>query len=120
MPWKQTNGPARPVFVSTSFNRLLVDPGPSYSVVSSLRVVRFVRAPQRQGDRSDLPRDRQLRQVRLRAAPDEFEVIGKWMVAVHDNTRAYQPWEKPYFVLSPGDRYDMRARRIVPPRVPVG
>lgn len=44
---------------------------------------------------------------------DTFEVIGKWMVAVHDNARAYQPWEKPYFVLSPGDRYDMQARRVV-------
>ncbi len=46
---------------------------------------------------------------------DTFEVMGDWMVAVHDNTRAYQPWEKPYFVLAPGDRYDMKARRIVPP-----
>lgn len=44
---------------------------------------------------------------------DTFEVIGKWMVAVHDNTRAYQPWEKPYFVLSPGDLYDMKGRRVV-------
>ena len=46
---------------------------------------------------------------------DKFEVMGDWMVAVHDNTRAYQPWEKPYFVLAPGDMYDMRARRIVVP-----
>lgn len=46
---------------------------------------------------------------------DVFEVIGKWMVAVHDNTRAYLPWEKPYFVLSPGASYDMKSRRIVPP-----
>ncbi len=44
---------------------------------------------------------------------DTFEVMGDWMVAVHDNTRAYQPWEKPYFVLAPGDVYDMKARRIV-------
>lgn len=44
---------------------------------------------------------------------DTFEVIGKWKVAVHDNTRLYQPWEKPYYVLSPGDVYDMKARRIV-------
>lgn len=44
---------------------------------------------------------------------DRFEVIGKWMVAVHDNRRAYQPWEKPYFVLAPGSTYDMRAREIV-------
>ncbi len=46
---------------------------------------------------------------------DKFEVMGDWMVAVHDNTRAYQPWEKPYFVLAPSDMYDMRARRIVVP-----
>jgi cyanophycinase len=46
---------------------------------------------------------------------DTFEVVGKFLVAVHDNTRAYQPWEKPYFVLSPGDVYDMKNRRIVPP-----
>ena len=45
---------------------------------------------------------------------DTFQVMGKFMVAVHDNTRAYQPWEKPYFVLSPGDVYDMKNRRIVP------
>ena len=43
---------------------------------------------------------------------DTFEVMGKWMVAVHDNTRSYQPWEKPYFVLTPGSAYDMKARRI--------
>ena len=51
---------------------------------------------------------------------DTFEVMGKWMVAVHDNTRAYQPWEKPYFVLAPGDVYDMKARKIVPPPPPEG
>lgn len=33
---------------------------------------------------------------------DTFEVIGKWKLAIHDNTRLYQPWEKPYYVLSPG------------------
>lgn len=43
---------------------------------------------------------------------DTFEVIGKWKVAIHDNTRLYQPWEKPYFVLSPGDVYNMQTRRI--------
>ncbi len=26
---------------------------------------------------------------------DRFEVMGAWKVAVHDNTRLYQPWEKP-------------------------
>jgi cyanophycinase len=43
---------------------------------------------------------------------DTFEVMGKWKVAVHDNTHLYQPWEKPYYVLSPGDTYNMRSRQI--------
>ena len=43
---------------------------------------------------------------------DRFEVIGKWKVAVHDNTHAYQPWEKPYYILSPGDVYNMKTRKI--------
>lgn len=43
---------------------------------------------------------------------DRFEVIGKWKVAIHDNTRVYQPWEKPYYVLSPGDVYNMQTRKI--------
>src|SRR6185436_16893225 len=43
---------------------------------------------------------------------DRFEVIGAWKVAVHDNTRIYQPWEKPYYVLSVGDVYNMKTRRI--------
>jgi cyanophycinase len=43
---------------------------------------------------------------------DRFEVIGAWKVAVHDNTRLYQPWEKPYYVLSVGDVYNMKTRRI--------
>ena len=44
---------------------------------------------------------------------DQFEVMGKWKVAVHDNTRLYQPWEKPYFVLGAGDVYDMKARKVI-------
>jgi cyanophycinase len=43
---------------------------------------------------------------------DRFEVLGKWKVAVHDNTRLYQPWEKPYYVLSLGDVYNMKTRKI--------
>jgi cyanophycinase len=43
---------------------------------------------------------------------DTFEVAGKWKVAVHDNTRSYQPWEKPYFVLSTGDVYNMKTRKV--------
>jgi len=47
-------------------------------------------------------------------------------VAIHDNTRVYQPWEKPYYVLSPGDVYNMKTRKIeklgtgVTPRPPRG
>ncbi len=44
---------------------------------------------------------------------DTFEVMGKWKVAIHDNQRLYQPWEKPYYVLEAGDVYDMKARRII-------
>jgi cyanophycinase len=43
---------------------------------------------------------------------DTFEVIGKWKVAVHDNTRLYQPWEKPYYVLSAGDVFNMKTRKL--------
>ena len=43
---------------------------------------------------------------------DAFEVMGAWKVAVHDNTRVYQPWEKPYYVLSAGDVYNMKTRKI--------
>jgi cyanophycinase len=43
---------------------------------------------------------------------DTFEVLGKWKVSIHDTTRPHQPWEKSFFVLSPGDVYDMRARRV--------
>ena len=43
---------------------------------------------------------------------DKFEVFGAWKVAIHDNTRLYQPWEKPYFVLSTGDVYNMKTRKI--------
>jgi cyanophycinase len=43
---------------------------------------------------------------------DRFDVIGEWKVAIHDTTRVYQPWEKPYYVLSAGDAYDMQTRRI--------
>jgi cyanophycinase len=43
---------------------------------------------------------------------DRFQVIGKWKAAIHDNTRVYEPWEKPYYVLSPGDVYNMKTRKI--------
>lgn len=43
---------------------------------------------------------------------DRFQVIGKWKVAIHDNHRVYQPWEKPYYVVSAGDEYNMQTRKI--------
>jgi cyanophycinase len=43
---------------------------------------------------------------------DTFEVMGKWKVAVWDNTHPRQPWEKPFFVLSTGDVYNMKTRSI--------
>jgi len=45
---------------------------------------------------------------------DIFEVVGRGKVAVHDSTKTQQPGEKPYLLLSPGDRYDMKARQILP------
>jgi cyanophycinase len=44
---------------------------------------------------------------------DQFEVMGKWKVAVHDNTQLYQPWEKPYYVLGAGDVYNMKTRKVL-------
>jgi cyanophycinase len=43
---------------------------------------------------------------------DTFEVMGKWMVSIHDTTRPHQPWEKSFFVLAPGDVYNMKTRRV--------
>ena len=31
---------------------------------------------------------------------------------MHNTTRLYQPWEKAYFVLSAGDVYNMKSRKI--------
>ena len=43
---------------------------------------------------------------------DRFEVMGKWKVAIWDNTHPREPWEKPFFVLSAGDVYNMQTRAI--------
>jgi cyanophycinase len=43
---------------------------------------------------------------------DTFQVIGKWKVAIHDSTALRQPWEKEFFVLSAGDVYNMKTRKI--------
>jgi cyanophycinase len=45
---------------------------------------------------------------------DRFDIMGPAQVAIHDNKRQYQPWEKPYFVLSAGDSYDMKSRTATP------
>ncbi|MGE5361073.1 MAG: cyanophycinase [Bacteroidales bacterium] len=43
---------------------------------------------------------------------DQFDVIGRGLVAIHDSTRLYHPWETPFYLLWTGDSYDMKARRI--------
>ena len=44
---------------------------------------------------------------------DQFEVIGKSKVAIHDNTRKYPGLGKPYYLLDAGDIYDMKMRKVV-------
>jgi cyanophycinase len=57
---------------------------------------------------------------------DRFEVMGNSKVSIHDNTRQYDRDEKPYYLLSAGDTYDMRTRQVVnlrhrpPTSVPAG
>jgi len=43
---------------------------------------------------------------------DQFEVMGKSKVAIHDNTRNYRG-EKPYYLLGAGDIYNMKTRQVV-------
>ncbi|MCC6432145.1 MAG: cyanophycinase [Gemmatimonadaceae bacterium] len=43
---------------------------------------------------------------------DQFEVMGKAQVAIHDSTHPQPTGEKPYVVLEAGDRYDMKARAV--------
>ncbi len=48
---------------------------------------------------------------------DVFEVAGRGKVVVHDYHRTYTYADSTYYlVLEPGDRYDMRARRVLPPQ----
>ena len=44
---------------------------------------------------------------------DQFEVIGKAQVAIHDTTHPQPTGEKPYLVLKAGDRYDMKGRQVM-------
>ncbi len=44
---------------------------------------------------------------------DQFEVIGKAEVAIHDTTHPRPAGEKQYFTLKAGDKYDMQARKVV-------
>ncbi len=44
---------------------------------------------------------------------DQFEVMGKAQVAIHDTTHPQPAGEKPYLVLNAGDRYDMKQRRVI-------
>jgi hypothetical protein len=41
-----------------------------------------------------------------------FKFLRRSAIDQHINTRLYQPWEKPYFVLSAGDVYNMKTRKI--------
>lgn len=44
---------------------------------------------------------------------DQFDVIGKAQVAIHDTTNPRPTGEKPYLTLQAGDRYDMKARQVI-------
>ncbi|MBL0171223.1 MAG: cyanophycinase [Gemmatimonadaceae bacterium] len=44
---------------------------------------------------------------------DQFEVMGKAQVAIHDTSHPQPAGEKPYLVLNAGDRYDMKQRRVI-------
>jgi cyanophycinase len=48
---------------------------------------------------------------------DQLEVMGKSKVAIHDNTRKYHLWEKPYYLLGAGDVY-MKTRQVTRRRRP--
>ena len=44
---------------------------------------------------------------------DQFEVIGKAQVAIHDTSNPRPSGEKPYFTLQAGEKYDMKARAVI-------
>ncbi len=44
---------------------------------------------------------------------DQFTVMGKAQVTVHDNTRTYPAGDKPYIKLNAGDGYDMKKRAVM-------
>jgi cyanophycinase len=44
---------------------------------------------------------------------DQFDVMGKAQVAIHDTTHPQPAGEKPYITLQAGDRYDMKARKVI-------
>ncbi|MEQ1694091.1 MAG: cyanophycinase, partial [Gemmatimonas sp.] len=44
---------------------------------------------------------------------DQFDVMGKAQVAIHDTTHPQPAGEKPYLVLNAGDRYDMKTRQVI-------
>jgi cyanophycinase len=43
---------------------------------------------------------------------DQFEVLGKGKVAIHDNQRRYPAGAKPYYLLLAGDIYNMKSRTL--------
>lgn len=44
---------------------------------------------------------------------DQFEVMGKAQVAIHDPTHPQPTGDKPYRTLQAGDHYDMKARQVI-------
>jgi len=44
---------------------------------------------------------------------DTFEVMGRWMVAVHYEGWPHNPWDEPFFVLAPGTVYDMKENKVL-------
>ncbi len=44
---------------------------------------------------------------------DQFTVMGKAQVAIHDTTHPQPAGEKPYITLQAGDKYDMKKRQVI-------
>jgi cyanophycinase len=46
---------------------------------------------------------------------DQFDVIGRSKVLIHDSKIRPRPGGKRYYVLAPGDRFDLKQRRKINP-----
>ena len=45
---------------------------------------------------------------------DVFEVMGRGMVAINDSFREQGEGEEFYYLLSPGEKFDLRKREVIP------